>query len=152
MRRGPSRALFGVFILLAACTHEANHTDLGASADAAGLDGAVDLASASDQGMRTYTCSAPPVDVAACIADGDCRPVLRQCYCGQQPVDGVAVTYSEAANGCEAMAGATCTLGCATFEGYTAQDGQSTNDATRIKVRCEGALEAPGVCKTYVGA
>jgi hypothetical protein len=82
------------------------------------------------------------------VHDGDCTTVAIGCYCGQQPVVGVAKTFGSAAAACEAKSAATCARGCANFPGQMAEDGRSSSDGT-ITVHCiagDGGL----VCRSYV--
>jgi hypothetical protein len=71
--------------------------------------------------------------------------VAAGCYCGIQPVNGVAIAMLSYAQACEATASASCTRGCATVDGQLAQDGNSVADGDTIAVRCD-----VGLCKTYV--
>lgn len=71
-----------------------------------------------------------------CVSPSDCTTVARGCYCGQQPVIGVAKSASVAANACETKAGSECGLGCANFPGQVAEDGKSPDDGGTLSVEC----------------
>jgi hypothetical protein len=101
--------------------------------------------------MTSYSCQTPPTDLAACATDTDCATVVIGCYCGAQPVNGVAHKYATTAQSCEDSAASTCTLGCATQTGMVAQDGNKVDVATTIAVRCDRS-SGPGVCNSYVPA
>jgi hypothetical protein len=60
----------------------------------------------------------------------------RGCYCGQQPVIGVAKSAGAAAAACEKQAGENCGLGCANFPGQVAEDGKSPDDGGTLEVAC----------------
>ena len=95
----------------------------------------------------TFDCRVPPADLATCVVDMDCTMVAGGCYCGAQPLDGVAVAHANAAQGCETEAASSCALGCANEPGFRAQDGKHADASAMIQVRCETAT---GTCKTYV--
>jgi hypothetical protein len=92
---------------------------------------------------QTYRCAAPPPDLAACTQDVDCAIVATGCYCGAQPVVGVAAVYVAAAGSCERAAATTCALGCAVSAMRQTQDGKTVAENAPINVRCDG-----GACKT----
>lgn len=71
-----------------------------------------------------------------CSTASDCTTVARGCYCGSQPVIGIARTAASTAQACEAQA-ATCGLGCPTMSGRTAEDGKSDVDGGTITVLCD---------------
>lgn len=96
----------------------------GATTDGATTDGAVECKLLG--GAYDKTCNTP----------NDCTTVARGCYCGQQPVIGVAKSASLAAAACEKQAGDDCALGCANFPGQVAEDGQSADDGGTIQVTC----------------
>lgn len=97
-----------------------------------------------------YDCKAPPPDVAACVTTDDCTTVTIGCYCGAQPVNGVARRFAASGQACQDTAASTCALGCATELGMQAQDGQKVTNASMIAVRCEQQGSAAGTCQTYV--
>lgn len=96
-----------------------------------------------------YRCDAPPADLAACLVDADCATVARGCYCGAQPVNGVATKYAEPALACEQAAASSCALGCANEPGEVAQDGKKVAAGAAIAVRCDHSAGA-GTCMSYV--
>lgn len=98
----------------------------------------------------SYSCSSPPADLAGCSVDADCATVALGCYCGQQPVNGVARKYAATAATCEETAATKCALGCANQLGEVAQDGASPGTGTVLAVHCDHSA-AVGVCKSYVG-
>jgi len=102
----------------------------------------------SSDAVSSYRCGTPPADFAVCTSDADCTTVARGCYCGAQPVDGVATKYAAQAQACEQMAAQQCALGCANAPGQTAQDGITTTSGT-IAVHCvpQGQVS---LCQTYV--
>ncbi len=106
-------------------------------------DGAVDAA------VDASTCPLPE-SAAECAVDADCATIARQCYCGQQPVDGVNARSLAAAVACERARDERCALGCAVFDGRRAQDGRSVADGGVIGVRCERD-DGGGRCRTFVG-
>lgn len=72
--------------------------------------------------------------------------LARGCYCGAQPIEGVAKTAQPAAQACESKAEMNCTLGCANFPGHVADDGQNDEGTGRnIQVTCDA-----GSCYTYL--
>jgi hypothetical protein len=97
----------------------------------------------------SYSCAAPPADLAACSADADCTTVALGCYCGTQPVNGVARRYAPTAQACEEQAASACALGCATQLKLLVQDGTQVEPGTIIAARCDHS-GATGVCKSYV--
>lgn len=100
--------------------------------------------------MLSYSCAAPPADLASCSADADCATVTAGCYCGAQPVNGVAHKYATAAQGCEETAASACALGCANGPGMLAQDGKTAEAVTSIGFHCDHTSGATGTCKSYV--
>jgi len=109
----------------------------------------VDGGGARDGAVDAATCPLPE-SAADCAADADCATIARQCYCGQQPVDGVNVRSLAAAVACERSRDEGCALGCAVFDGQLAQDGRSVTDGGVIRVRCERD-DGGGRCRTFVG-
>lgn len=99
--------------------------------------------------MSSYSCQAPPADLTACASDTDCATVVVGCYCGLQPVNGVAHKYATAAQACEDTAASTCALGCATQTGMVAQDGSKADVAATIAAHCDRS-SGTGTCKSYV--
>jgi hypothetical protein len=99
--------------------------------------------------MLSYACQAPPAALAACSVDADCATVTIGCYCGTQPVNGVARKYSATAQSCEDTAATTCALGCATDMGLMTQDGNKAAAGTLLAARCDHAT-GTGTCKSYV--
>jgi len=97
----------------------------------------------------SYSCQTPPADLTACAGDADCATVVIGCYCGEQPVNGVAHKYAATAQSCEDTAASTCALGCATQTGMIAQDGSKVASATTIAAHCDRST-GTGVCKSYV--
>lgn len=92
-----------------------------------------------------YACDKEPADLAACTTTADCTTIALRCYCGAQPVDGVALRYASTAYACQDQIGPSCGLGCANEPGQVAQDGTMVPDGGVIDVRCD-----LGTCKTYV--
>ena len=104
----------------------------------------------SQGGTSAYSCKAPPADLATCSIDADCATVTIGCYCGAQPVNGVAQRYAATAQSCEDTAASTCALGCSNELALLAQDGNKTNIGAPIAVRCDHTSGATGTCKSYV--
>ena len=100
--------------------------------------------------MSSYSCKAPPQDLAACASDADCATVTVGCYCGAQPVNGVAHKYATTAQACEETAASTCALGCANELKLVTQDGTKADLGTATAARCDHAAGATGTCKSYV--
>ena len=73
-----------------------------------------------------------------CATVSDCTTVARGCYCGAQPIVGVAKSAAAAAQACESQAGAMCALCCANFPGRTAEDGKNDVDGGTVQVLCDG--------------
>ncbi len=73
----------------------------------------------------------------ACTTANDCTTVARGCYCGAQPVIGIAKSFATAAQACEAKAGSECGLGCPNAPGHTAEDGKNDVDGGAIEVLCD---------------
>lgn len=104
----------------------------------------------SSPGVGTaYNCKAPPTDVAACATDADCATVEVGCYCGPQPVNGVAVKYAQAAQNCEDTAASACALGCLNELAVQAQDGKKAALGTPVAVQCSRS-GATGTCTSYL--
>lgn len=97
----------------------------------------------------SYSCVSPPADLAGCTVDADCTTVAMGCYCGAQPVNGVARKYATTARSCEDTAASTCALGCATQPKLLAQDGSMVSPDTVLAARCDHS-GATAVCKSYV--
>ncbi len=81
----------------------------------------------------------------SCGTVADCAMVARGCYCGSQPVVGVARIFAAAAQACEAKAASSCALGCPNFPGQVAEDGASNLDGGTIQVLCD-----VGQCRTVL--
>jgi hypothetical protein len=96
-----------------------------------------------------YDCSAPPAGLAACTTDADCTTVELGCYCGPQPVNGVAVKYAQAAQSCQDAAASSCALGCLNELALKAQDGKKAALGTPVAVRCDRS-SASGACTSYL--
>jgi hypothetical protein len=105
----------------------------------------VGACSGSPDDTAAYSCKAPPTGRAACTLDTDCATVEIGCYCGAQPVDGVARRYAFAAQACEDTAAGMCALGCLTEPKLVTQDGKSAGLDAMVAVHCEAAT---GTCKT----
>jgi hypothetical protein len=97
----------------------------------------------------SYACASPPADLASCSVDADCGTVAIGCYCGAQPVNGVARKYAATAGSCEETAANTCALGCATQPKLVAQDGKMVNAGTVLGAHCDHS-GATAVCKSYL--
>ena len=97
----------------------------------------------------SYACTSPPADLAGCSVDADCTTVAIGCYCGAQPVNGVARKYAVTAGSCEDTAANTCALGCATRAQVVVQDGTMVNPGTALGARCDHS-GATAVCKSFV--
>jgi hypothetical protein len=102
-----------------------------------------------EQAAMSYSCAAPPADLAGCSVDTDCAIVAQGCYCGAQPVNGVASKYATTAQSCEQTAASMCALGCATQAGMVTQDGTQAAPGTRLAARCDLST-GTGVCKSFV--
>ena len=87
-----------------------------------------------------------------CVIDTDCATVAIGCYCGAQPVNGVARRYARTAQSCEDTAASTCALGCASELGMAAQDGNKVDAGGTVAVRCERSGGTFGTCRSYVPA
>lgn len=101
-------------------------------------------------GMASYSCQAPPSDLGACSIDADCATVAVGCYCGAQPMNGVARRYATTAQTCEDAAASTCARGCANEPGLVAQDGNKADVGATVAVRCDHSGSTTGTCKSYV--
>ena len=97
----------------------------------------------------SYSCSAPPGDLNGCTVNSDCTTVAIGCYCGAQPVNGVARKYSATARTCEQTAASTCALGCATQPKLVTQDGTQYDLGTTLGAYCDHS-GATSVCKSYL--
>jgi len=97
----------------------------------------------------SYACAAPPTDLTACSIDADCTTVSMGCYCGPQPVNGVARKYAVAARGCQDTAASTCALGCATQDKVVVQHGSTVNPGTFVGAHCDHAGATP-VCTSFI--
>jgi hypothetical protein len=81
----------------------------------------------------------------ACGTAADCATIARGCYCGAQPVIGIAKQVQAKAMACEADAMAHCALGCPNMPGQQAEDGQNNQDGGAITVLCD-----QGACRTVL--
>jgi hypothetical protein len=99
----------------------------------------------------SYACASPPDDLATCSVDTDCTTVAIGCYCGAQPVNGVARKYAVTAGSCEDTAASTCARGCATQAKLVAQDGTMVNPGTALGSYCDRS-GGTTVCKSFVPA
>jgi hypothetical protein len=108
-------------------------------------DAATHDSAATDSASSSYDCNAPPSDLASCSTAGECGFVARGCYCGQQPVTGVARRYLMSGMACETAAASSCALGCAVQPGQKADDGNTIPDGTSPSVACDS-----GMCRTHV--
>ena len=106
--------------------------------------------SATEDRATSYRCKAQPLDLTACSIDADCATVALGCYCGAQPVNGVASKYAATARDCEDAAASTCALGCANEPGQVAQDGHRTDLGATVAVRCDHSTAGAGTCLSYV--
>lgn len=97
----------------------------------------------------SYVCASPPADLAGCAVDGDCTTVAIGCYCGAQPVNGVARKYAPTARSCEDTAASTCALGCATQPKLVVQDGAMADPGTLLAAHCDRSGATP-TCKSYI--
>ena len=100
--------------------------------------------------MSSYSCTTPPSDLATCSTNADCATVAVGCYCGAQPVNGVAHRYATTAKGCEETAATTCALSCPNEPGLVTQDGLKAAAGARVAARCDHTSGATGICKSYV--
>jgi hypothetical protein len=105
-------------------------------------------ASPQDATAMSYSCAAPPADLVACSVDTDCATIAVGCFCGAQPVNGVARRYATTAQTCEETAASTCALGCANQPGMVAQDGTMADASTAFAAHCDHSA-ATGVCKSF---
>jgi hypothetical protein len=97
----------------------------------------------------SYSCGAPPTDFAGCSVDADCATVALGCYCGVQPVNGVARKHATTAQACEETAASMCPLGCPNQPGMVAQDGTKAGVGTILAAHCDHS-GATGICKSFV--
>jgi hypothetical protein len=97
----------------------------------------------------SYACASPPADLAGCSVDADCITVAIGCYCGAQPVNGVALKYAATARSCETTAASTCARGCATQAKVVLQDGTLVDPTTVIGAFCDHS-DATSVCKSKI--
>ncbi|MEO8798929.1 MAG: hypothetical protein ABI551_13660 [Polyangiaceae bacterium] len=127
-----------------------------------GVDATVD--DASDAGVdaapdaTAYDCSSgvgqsagvSPA-FAACAQASDCRLVALGCYCGNQPIMGVAASYESAAASCEATHASSCALGCSTGLDVVAQDGKTAKALADVSVKCTPPPDGgASICQSYV--
>jgi len=96
-----------------------------------------------------YSCKSLPAKATACAVDADCATVTVGCYCGPQPVNGVASGYAKDVQACEDDAASKCALGCLVEFQMIAQDGKKFDRGGAVGVRCDHTA-ATGTCKSYV--
>jgi len=135
-------------VALLACDSGSASTSNGASDDASADGGGADAADASPNDATASDAGGcgGPYD-KTCLTADDCLMVALGCYCGAQPIIGVAKSAQPAAQACETDAGATCTRGCANAPGHVAEDGQNDEGTGRnLEVLCDA-----GMCHTVLG-
>src|SRR5207244_4501074 len=71
---------------------------------ALGLSWSCSSSSSETTDSVSYSCASPPANLAECTQDADCMTVEIWCYCGAQPVNGIARKYVATAQGCEQAA------------------------------------------------
>ena len=113
--------------------------DGATSSDGAPNDGASssDGAPSGDAGLACGQLGGSYESAKACATVSDCTTVARGCYCGAQPVIGIAKSSSSLAQACESKAASQCGLGCANFPGEVAEDGANNVDGGTITVLCD---------------
>jgi hypothetical protein len=104
-----------------------------------------------DTAAVSYSCATPPADLVACSVNADCATLVVGCYCGSQPVNGVARKYAATAQSCENTAATSCARGCAIQQGMVAQDGTKATASTQFAAHCDHS-GATGVCKSFTPA
>ena len=109
----------------------------GAPSDAPFSDSAPTDGPTSDSGFTCAKLGGNYDSLKTCNSVADCTTIARQCYCGSQPIIGIAKSALATANACEQMAGSQCALGCANFPGHQAEDGASDEDGGTIDVLCD---------------
>ncbi len=114
----------------------------GSSSDGSGADGAATDSALADSGNGGNACPGKGGYDKTCTTLADCDTVSLGCYCGAQPVIGVAKTARQAAQACEEQAAAQCALGCPNFPG------QVTEDGTNLDGGAAQALCDNGKCHT----
>ena len=124
-------ALFGAGCSagVASLSGEGGATD-GSPDDAASSDGSSDGAPSSCKLMGTAYDK-------TCKTVADCAALRRGCYCGAQPIIGIATSALAAAQACETQAASMCALGCANSPGGVAEDGKNNADGGTIQVMCD---------------
>jgi hypothetical protein len=147
---------FSAAVVVAAGCGSTASAPAGTSADAS-ADGARDDASPNDAAVADADASdgSTAADGSACVLMGgiydktcataaDCLMVARGCYCGAQPIIGVAKSAQMAAQACESEAQTKCALGCANAPGHVGEDGQNDEGTGRnLEVLCDA-----GKCHT----
>lgn len=136
----------GLLILFApGCGSSTSTSSEGGVADASSEDGTTNDA-AADTGDGcvlmggTYD--------KTCTTAADCLMVSRGCFCGAQPIIGVAKSAQPAAQTCEHEAEKKCALGCANAPGHVGEDGQNDEGTGRnLEVRCDD-----NKCHTVLGS
>ena len=154
--------LGGLGLPLDACSTPAAVADAsaesGSAADATVADAAVDVAPSVDSSVPDaspspdgatvdagpdggFVCGALggtyPDAVKPCTSASDCAMIARGCYCGSQPVIGIAKAHLAAAEACEAAARSSCALGCPNAPGRVADDGRNDLEGGTIAVACD---------------
>jgi len=110
----------------------------GAPRDGGAIDSAFTDGSSGEGGIACGPLGGGTYDNAkSCKTVSDCTTVARGCYCGGQPILGIAKTSAAVAEACEATAGSQCGLGCANFPGHVAEDGANDVDGGTIQVLCD---------------
>jgi hypothetical protein len=113
----------------------------GATTDAPLTDAPLTDASGGDGGGDsglTCTLLSNTYDTA-CGTASDCTTVARGCYCGAQPIIGIAKSAAAEAQACETKSQSQCGLGCANFPGHVAEDGNNDVDGGTIEVLCDAS-------------
>jgi hypothetical protein len=116
---------------------DAASSDGASSADGATNDAASSDGGATDSGLACGQLGGNYESAKACSTAADCTTVARGCYCGAQPVIGIAKSSAAVAQACESKAANQCALGCASFPGQVAEDGANNGDGGTIIVKCD---------------
>jgi hypothetical protein len=107
----------------------------GSTSDAALADSSTGTDSATDGGACVLMGG---VYDKTCVTAADCLMVARGCFCGAQPIIGVAKSAQPAAQACESQAEKSCALGCANAPGHVGEDGQNDEGTGRnLEVLCD---------------
>ena len=140
------------FIVVEVLAASACGTGSATSSDGGLADGASDAApgdaaanDAADGGAGACSLMNSAYD-RSCATAADCAVVARGCYCGAQPVIGIAKSALATANACEATARDQCALGCPNAPGHVAEDGKNDQaDGGTIQALCDS-----GMCHTVL--